>query len=68
MHERKSHGTDGGDPGPAVSDKKLTHLYETGHFHETAFGQIGHDDDGNDDLVGRKAQDKRHENHTIQSH
>ena len=29
-------------------------------------GHVGHDDDGNYDLIGRKPQDKCHENHPVQ--
>ncbi len=68
VHERKDHGTDGGDPGPAVGEEELTHLYETGHFYQASFGKIGHDDDGDDDFIGRKTKDECHENHAIKPH
>ncbi len=51
-----------------MGDEQKLHGGKAAHFCQSSLGEIGHEDDGHDDLVGRKAQEKGHEDHAVQPH
>lgn len=61
MEQGKQHGTQGGGPCPAVGHQQFPQGFQAAGILQRAGGQIGHEDDGNDDLVGGKAQQKGHQ-------
>ena len=65
MHQGEEHGTDSGNPGPAVIYQQIPQLRQTVKFQKAALGHIGHDNDGNDNFIGRQSQDECHENYAV---
>lgn len=57
MHQGEQNRAHSGYPGPAVCSKKLQQL-RAFYFYQTSSRHIGHDDDGNDNFIGRKSQKK----------
>ena len=66
MHQRKQHGAQGSHPGPAVVDQQAVQLGQIPQFQQGTSGEVGHDDDGDYNLIGWEAQQKGDENHPIQ--
>lgn len=67
MQQGEEHRADGGQPCPAVIHQQRVQFAEIANVEKAALGKIGHDDDGDDDLIGREAEDKRHENGAVQA-
>ena len=66
VHKREQYGTYGGQPSPAVIDEQRMQFLKRIHFGQRPGRKIGHDDDWHDDLVCRQAEDKRHQNNTVE--
>ena len=67
MHQGEEHGAHGGQPGPAVIGQQGVQLVKIAHVGKAPLGHVGHDDDGDDDLIGRKAEDEGHQNGAVQA-
>ena len=67
VHQREKHSAHGGQPGPAVIGQQGVQLVKIAHVGKAALGHVGHDDDGNDDFIGRKAEDEGHQNGAVQA-
>ena len=67
VHQGEKHGTDSGNPGPAVIYQQFPQLCQAVKFQKASLGHVGHDNDGNYNFIGRKPQDKCHQNHSVHS-
>lgn len=65
MQQGEQHHADGGDPGPSVLYQESVQLRQIIQLQQSAGGEIAHEDDGNHDLVGRKSQDKGHDDDAV---
>ena len=68
MVERKQHDAHSRHPGPAVLNEKLLHLRKAVKLKDAPLRGVGHDYDGDDDLVRGKAEDKREQDDAVQPH
>ena len=55
-------------PGPSVGQQQRVQLPQGLELHHPPGGHIAHDNDGHDDLVGRKAQNEGHKDEAVQPH
>ena len=67
MHQGKQHGAHRRQPGPAVLYQQGVQGIQALEVGEGARGQVGHEHDGDDDLIRREAQDEGHEDHPVQA-
>ena len=65
MEKREKHRAGGGERCPAIGDKDLAQLRQFGYVSLASCGEIAHQDDGNDDLVRREAENKRDEDDAV---
>lgn len=56
MHQGKYHGAQGGDPSPAVGCEQLLKLGQAAKLRDGALGQVGHENEGKNNLIGRKPE------------
>ena len=67
MKEGEKDGAGGGNRGPALGSQDLLQGEKTAGFGECVLVQAGHQDDGQYNLIGWQAQEKGHEDHTVQT-
>lgn len=67
MHQGKEHDADCCGPGPSLVYQKLFQLSKAFKISKASLGKVGHEDDRNDDLIGRQAKKKGSKDHTIQT-
>ena len=65
MHQGEKHGAGSGDPGPAVGCQEFPNLQGAAKICQGTCGGIGHENDRHDNLVGRKPQNKGHEDDSV---
>ena len=67
VHQRKQHHTQGRRLCPAVMYQKLTDRLHTSGFCNYPLRQICHDHHRHDNFIGWKPEDKRSQDHSVQS-
>ncbi len=63
--DHQAYGSDGGPPVLQKNRREGGHFF---HLYQAASLQVGHENDGQDDLIGRKSQDKRGQDHAVKPH
>ena len=68
VHQGEENHGNGSGPGPAIGGQEPEQLGGAAGFHQTSGGQIAHEDNGHDNLIGREAQKEGKQDHAVQSH
>lgn len=67
VEQGEQHEAQGGHLGPAVGYQQLAQGGQLARLHQHPAGAVGHQGDGQDDLIGGETQNKRHQNHSVQA-
>ena len=68
MHERKEHGAQRCGHRPSVGDEQRFHFRQTSGLCYAPLRQIGHDNDWQNNFIGRQSQNECKQNYAVKPH